>query len=362
MPILWRYLLKRYFKLFFLCVGTFVSLLLIMRAQEIARFATLNTNLIRVLSFTLCQLPYILPFAIPISGLISSTILSQTLSQTHELTALRACGASIRKFLTPLITASLFLSLINFLVISELGPYCKLQAISLLHQSVSNNPLMLFRKNKFLVVKDSFVDITLSADGHHAQNLLFAFLDPSSHKLSLITAKQLYLEEGFLKGSDLAMISSLESQEHWDDLLIENQRTMSIDSDKLSSLLKSSHRRVRYEQLPTKLCLIKMQLDSPSHTTTKKGLFEFYKRSFFTFAPMTFIFLGACFGMRIGRRSQKKEAITITFLTVILFIGYILGKTLHKTPSLALLCYILPQILVFILCLLSIKKLEHGIE
>lgn len=362
MPILWRSLLKQYFQLFCLCVGAFVLLLLVMRAQEIARFATLNSSLTQVLSFTLCQLPYILPFAIPISGLISSTILTQTLSQTHELTAIRACGASLKVIITPLMLAAFFLSLVNFLIISELGPYCKLHSISLLHQSVADNPLLLFRKNKFLVIKNSTVDLHLLEDNRRAKNLLFTFLDPSSKKLSLITAQDLYLEEGLVKGSHLTMVSTLESQKEFDDLLIENQKEMSIDAHQFSSLLKSSHRRVRYEQLPTKLCLIKMQSDSPSHTTTKKGLFEFYKRGFFTLAPLSFIFLGTCFGMQIGRRSSKRASLTISLLTVMLFVGYTLGKTLHKKPQLALLCYILPQLLVFFLCFLSVKKLERGKE
>lgn len=362
MPILWGYLLKYYFKFFFLCIGSFVSLLLVMRAQEIARFATLNSNGTQILWFTLCQLPYILPFAIPISGLIASTILTQTLSQTHELTALRACGASVYTLITPVMISALFLGLLNFFIISEMGPYCKLQSISLVHKSVTDHPLMLFRKNKFLSVKNTVVDMALMQGSDRVKNFLFAFLDPSSRKLSLINAQELYLEQGLVKGSSLAMISSLESRNDFDDLLIENQKEMSIDAAQLSSLLHSSHRRVRYEHLPTKLCLVKMQLDAPARKTTTKGLFELYKRLFFTLAPITFICLGTCFGMHIGRNSSRGPLISISILTILLFLGYILGKNLHHKPVLALLSYLLPQALVYILCLSSIQKLQKGTE
>lgn len=362
MPILWRYLLKQYFKVFFLCIMAFICILLVMRAQEIARFMTLNSEFTQVCLFILYQLPYILPFAIPISGLISSTILMQLLSQTHELTALRACGCHLKTLCAPLILSAAFLSLFNFLIVSELGPYSKLKSISLLHDTVSENPLSLFRKNKFLIIKNSFVDMKLLENDKDAKDLCFAFLDPSSQKLSLILAKHLFLEKKLLKGTLLTMISSLQHHEQFDDLLIENQQEMSIESTKLSSLLKKSHGRVRYEQLPTKLCLIKMQLDAPSHRTTKKGLFEFYKRSFFTLIPFTFVLLGTCFGMQLGRNSHKNPVKTISFLTITIFICYLLGKTLHKKPTLALVAYILPQLIIIYLCFISQKRLQKGIE
>ncbi len=333
-----------------------------MRAQEIARFAALNADFKRIGLFTLYQLPYILPFAIPISALISSTLLMQTLSHTHELTALRACGCPLKTLCTPLIFSSLFLCLLNFLIISEIGPSCKLRSISLLHEAVSDNPLALFRKTKFLNIKNSYVDLKLLEGDTRAEDLFFTFLDPSSNTLSLVTAKELYLEETLLKGTHLSMISSLEKREHFNDLLIENQEEMSMDSKQLSSLLKSSHRRIRYEQLPTKLCLIKMHLDSPTHTTTKKGLFEFYKRAFFTLIPFTFVVLGTCFGMQIGRNSKKHSIKTISLLTTLIFISYLLGKTLHKKPTLALIAYLLPQCVILYVSFNTQRKLQQGVE
>jgi len=362
MPILWRYLLRHYCKFFLLSVGTFVALLLVMRSQEIARFAAFSANPTKVLWFILCQLPYILPFAIPLSGLISSTILLQTLSQTEEWTALRACGASLSSLLTPLLLTGSLLSLLNFVIVSELGPYCKLESISLLHKSIEDNPLLMFKKNKFLTIKDTFVDLTLTKDPAHSKEFILAFLDPSSKKLSLITAQELYLEKGILTGKHLAMISSLQDRETTDDTLLENNALMVMKAEEFTSLLKSSHRRVRYEQLPTKLCLIKMLENSPSKSAWKKGLFELYKRSFFTLAPLTFILLGISFGMEIGRNSHKKHLIMISLLTTFLFLSYIIGKTLHKRPSLALLVYILPQILVWVLCIRSLKRVQEGYE
>ena len=67
MPIIWRYLLRSYFQVLALSVSSFIAILLVLRFQEIARFASSGTAQLKVLLFTLLQIPYILPIAIPVS-------------------------------------------------------------------------------------------------------------------------------------------------------------------------------------------------------------------------------------------------------------------------------------------------------
>src|SRR5271167_846396 len=124
MPIIWRYLLRSYFQVFSLCVSSFISMLLVLRFQDIARFATSGTSNYNIVLFTLLQIPYILPIAIPVSCLIASMILFQRLSQSHELTAFRTCGIGLKEISTPLVFAGLFLTLVNLTIACELAPYC----------------------------------------------------------------------------------------------------------------------------------------------------------------------------------------------------------------------------------------------
>src|SRR3989338_5815947 len=107
LPILWRYLLRNYFQVFGLCVSSFVAILLVLRFQEIAHYASSGMGKSFILLFTLLQVPYILPIAIPVSCLIAAILLLQRLSYAQELTAFRACGLGLKPILAPLIYAGL---------------------------------------------------------------------------------------------------------------------------------------------------------------------------------------------------------------------------------------------------------------
>ena len=359
MPILWRYLLKDYLRIFLLCVIAFVCILLVMRSQEIARFAIISPNPWLVLLFTLYQIPSILPFAIPISGLIASMVLIQTLSHTQELTSLRACGCHLSMIYTPLIFSALFFSLINFLIISELAPRCKLHTTALLYDTVSSNPLILFKKNKFIKVRKSFVDIKIADNEKEANDLLFVFLDDSSQKLSLIHADRLELQDSLLKGFNLSMVSGLNIPNSFDDLMIENQEEMSMDAHSLSNMLQKGEKSYHDDQLSTKACLLKYKNSSVHRYST---LFEIYKRLFFTIIPFTFIILGCSFGLKIGRGSNKQSTQYVLFLSLFIFVCYLLGKSLHKHPSIVLLIYVFSHCAVLSFCLIAVKRREKGIE
>ncbi|HEY4831929.1 MAG TPA: LptF/LptG family permease, partial [Waddliaceae bacterium] len=120
MPIFWWYLLKNYLNVLLLSLFSFVAILLISRLEEIAQFAAMGAKFSYLIIFTLYQIPYILPIAIPISCLISAMILFQRLSSTHEFTALRSCGIALSRIITPILLASLFLSVGCFYITSEM--------------------------------------------------------------------------------------------------------------------------------------------------------------------------------------------------------------------------------------------------
>src|SRR3990167_6985390 len=103
MPILWKYLLRGYIQYFLLCVSAFVAILLVIRFQEIAIFASSGAKAKHISLFSLYQIPYILPIALPISCLISAMTLSLRMSSSLELTALRASGISLRTISYPIL-------------------------------------------------------------------------------------------------------------------------------------------------------------------------------------------------------------------------------------------------------------------
>ena len=70
MPIIWRYLIGQFVKVSFTTVLGFIAILLTMRLDEIAHFASLGAPLRALTLFTFYQVFYILPIALPLSCLI----------------------------------------------------------------------------------------------------------------------------------------------------------------------------------------------------------------------------------------------------------------------------------------------------
>ena len=360
MIIVWRYILKEFLKVFTLSIFTFIALLLVVRGQEIARFATLQSELKFVFFFFLYQIPFILPLAIPISILISAYLLMQKLSNSFELTSLRASGLSAYKILFPLFALGIFFSIFNFFIVSELGPKSRLQTILLPYQTASKNPLVLLKKSKFINLKDSYIDLTLYDRETKAKDLVLALKDGGQNTLSLTIAKDLQLEENLLKAKNLTTLSSISQNESqgFNDIILENLEESTLEAQEISSFLQKPLTNLSFEHLTTKNCLIKRTLDKTTRSNTH-SLLEVYRRLFSLFSPLTFMFIGISFGISVGRNPSKANLYILLCLAISLLLFFMTGKSIKTKPLLSLNFYLLPQLLCLVLCK---RKLQNTLK
>jgi len=364
MAILWRYLLKNYFQVFFLCVIGFISILLITRVQEIARLVALTSQLDIICLFTLCQIPYILPIAIPISGLISAILLLQRLSYTQELTAFRSLGLSVKALSTPILMAAFLLSCINFVITAEVTPRCRLYSHNLIQNVTTINPLFLMKKSKLLKLQDSYVDMKMTQLGKEAKDIIFAVKNQSNERLSLIIAKKLVVENNLMTGNDVTLISNVAqtSQELYDHLIIENQVTMSTSASSLSSLMQRATHKLGFEHLPLTNILSTFSDPTAKPKTLKRAQFELCRRLFFPCITFAFTLLGLSLGMQIGRGRKKKGVYMAILLAVFTFMCSIAAKSYHLSPPKMLLFYSLPIPILFFFSYWFQKRLLGGLE
>src|SRR5579872_3250406 len=168
-PILWRYAIQSYLRVFFLSVCTFIGVLFISRFKEIARFAALSSDWVQTGLFVAYQFPFILPMAIPISALIASLLLFRGLSRTHELTAFRASGLNFSQLLSPLLFISVCLSILNFSICAEVAPFCRRESRALLYRETSQNPLLLLQRQQLINFKDAYINMKVKKDSTTAK-------------------------------------------------------------------------------------------------------------------------------------------------------------------------------------------------
>lgn len=383
MPLLWRYLLYQFLKVFTLCVVAFVIILMTMRLDEIAHFAALGSESFTILWFALQQVPYILPIALPISALISAILLVQGLSKSHELTAMRACGFSLRDVLMPLLSAALFLSALNFYIISELSTASHLNAGLLKNQLRSINPLILLHSKHLMLTKGFYFDtLGPSRIGELAQDIILISTNKHHDRLNLMVAKKLQASPISFVGHHISLLTSLRAQEDeaLEHLMLENINETSTTVKDFSQMLESKIWAINNDHLNLPLLLVKLhnegqhlqqvRMDTPTDTikikqalqTCHRCYLEIIRRVSVALGVFSFTLMGIAFGINISRNSSNRGIIFVVLLGTMFLVAFFGAKEADYNLILGSLLYLLPHIIIIGASLWMLKRINHGIE
>ncbi len=361
MPIVWRYLLLGYLRVFSLSVCSFIAVLLVSRFKEIARFAALSANLPKTVLFVATQIPLIIPITIPLSALLASLLLFQRLSKSYELTAFRASGISLQNLFSPLLAMSLLLSTLNFVVSANITPYCRRCAKELLYYETSVNPLLLLQRQNLAKMKESFIQMKTEQDGQVARDFILVSHNQSSNRLSLIASRKLTMKNEQLEGKDVAIISHLkgENDSAFDPLIIENEAWMSTDASALSSSLKKH--RPKIDPSALEFPMLRIQ-SNEGGKIGKKAFVEMLRRMSLSLSVFSFTLLGCSFGIEQGRNPSKKNLFKALGFTLILMLSYLLGKEFKGNPLLASAILFSPHPIIWMGSFLKIRQVAKGIS
>lgn len=357
-PILWRCTISAYLKLFSLSVSAFISILLVARFKEAARFAALSSDWGKAALFTVYQIPFILPIAIPLSALIASLLLFQRMSKNHELTAFRAAGISCQKIIAPLGFAAFGVSLLTFSICAEVSPYCRRESKALFYRESSANPLLLLQRQQLIKIKDAYLQLKVEEEGKRANDFLLIAHNESHDRLSLLTAQKLKIEGEELIGEQVAIVSHLANLNGFDTLLIENQALMSTDAPLLSNALKKSRPHLDVGCLNLRMLRLRA---AEGGIKSKGAIAELFRRTSLSFAVFSLTFVGAIFGIEQGRSPSKRGLLYALLLALTVLMSYFLGKELKTDPILAAFAYFAPHLLIALSCLHRLGRINKGL-
>ncbi|MEI8365326.1 MAG: LptF/LptG family permease [Parachlamydiaceae bacterium] len=382
MPLLWRYLLAHYLKVFFLCVTAFIAILLTLRLGEIAYFATLGPQAWNILWFILQQIPYVLPIAFPVSALISSLLLVQSLSHSRELTAMRSCGFSIKNILAPVLVAALFLSFLNFYIISELSTISHFHSAQIKNQLRSVNPLLLLNNKTLMHMKGLYFD-TLGASklGEFAADIILLAPGARNDRLSLLVAKRIDVTPDSFSGTHVTLLTSRPSKENSEDehLVIENLTTSLTSIEDFSRLLDKKIWQVNNDHLPLTQLLVRKEetgrqlqeaiaLNIPPAEIREvrhnyiRTVTEIIRRFSVAMAVFTFTLMGLSFGISISRIHSNFKLVCIIGLSALYLIAFFIAKSFDQALIAATTLYLIPHILICISSLWVLRRVSQGVE
>jgi lipopolysaccharide export system permease protein len=360
MPILWRYALMGYLRVFFLSVSTFIAILLVSRFKEIARFTALSGDWMKTAFFVVYQIPLILPIAIPVSALIASLLLFQRLSRTFELTALRASGISLTSILTPILYVASLLTLFSFTMNAAISPFCRRESKAILYRETSANPLLLLQRQNLVKVKHAYINMNVQDEGKAAKDFVLIAHNESNQRLNLISARKLRIAGAKLLGYDVAIVSHLHSEreDSFDPLVIENQTSMSTAAPVLSSALKKNRPRLESNALGLRMLRLRMK---ESGKQAQGALVEILRRLTLSLAVFSFTLLGCAFGIEQGRNPSKTNLLIALGFTLTVLISYLLGKELKAFPPIAaMIAFLLPHPIIWIASSIQLHRAARG--
>lgn len=387
MPLLWRYLLSHYLKVFSLCVAAFIAILLTLRLSEIAYFATLGPQALHIALFILQQIPFVIPIAFPVAALISSVILMQTLSRSKELTALRSAGLALRDILAPILIAALLLSCLNFVVISELSTASQRNAGQLKNELRSVNPLLLLNNRLLMRMKGLYFDtLGNSRVGEFAEDIVFITPSGDSDRLSLMTAKRIDVNPARFTTSHMTLVSGLKAKAVPDtaegtegELIIENMESSGSTIKDFSSLIDKriwsisndhlgfKHLLARRDETKNALAAllakegdsveIKQMRNELNRTTT-----EFIRRFSVAAAVFSFTLLGLSFGISISRNRSGLSLFVIAVLSAGYLVSFFVAKSFDQAVLAAALLYTVPHLIIWTASFWNLSKVARGIE
>ncbi|MGE3954245.1 MAG: LptF/LptG family permease [Parachlamydiales bacterium] len=354
LPIIWRYLLNRYVKVLTLSTVTFIAILFVSRAKQIAQFAALGTGFKQLAAFALFLIPYVLPLALPISCLIGSILLFQRLSQSGELRALRASGLALRQITAPILIAGAVMALVNFFVASELATHCRMVARQMEGEAGAVNPLHLLQNGQLIGLSRPYVDMETVVVGEEAKNLTFVCPNPASGRLALLSADRALSQEGSLILEGASLVTSLDGS----TLVIDSQELATTPLASFASLTRQIGSVFKNSHLKLGLLLAKIGEDP---ATFSRDMADIFRRLSLGLAALTFTLMGCAFGMEGGRRHARWRTGAVILLTALFIASFSVGMGTSGLPLAATL-FLLPHALIVPLSLWALKRTTRGMS
>jgi len=203
MKILPKYISREFIKLFILCEVILLSMFLVIDfVQKLDNFLEANVLKGKILAYFLYKIPYIIVQMWPIAVLIAVIILFCVLKKNNEIMAMKACGIDILELSRHIVMASLFLSIVSFLLSDKVVPYSSSKCNEIWDMEVEKqDPTRFYGSDQIWYKTSSAIYWIRHFDsaGNIMQNPIFYFFDKDFRLVKKIEAKRGIWENGLWK-------------------------------------------------------------------------------------------------------------------------------------------------------------------
>ena len=357
MLIIDKYLVKKYLVTIVFALITFLSIFILIDVMEhIDEFIDYDVPFLIILKYYLVFLPQMIRYMTPISVLLAALFVTGKLSDLNEITALKASGMSLYRYMTPFIVTTILISLLSVYFGGYVSPLANKVKVSIERNymdwgTIRSGNNIFFQDSKTRIVSIASYNVkTEQANIVSIQNFDKKDL---THLVSRIDARKMKYDS--LSSSWILMNGV--SREFIDDDEIQNkfkEKRISSLHFKPDDIIK---KQIKNEEMTlTELkALAKEQLESG--TNPRRAEIEFHSRIAFAFASI----ITVLFGLPLSTNKRKgglalqfgiNLIITFTYL-VFMSISQAFGKNGVMSP---MLTGWLANIIFFIAAMINIAR------
>ncbi|OGS45462.1 MAG: hypothetical protein A2539_10050 [Elusimicrobia bacterium RIFOXYD2_FULL_34_15] len=361
MKIINRYLIKEFIPKFLTSLLVFTFILLMDLLFDLSDLLlNKGAGLINTIKLFIYILPSFFMFTMPMSILSGTILLFSRLSEDNEILAIRTSGIKILTIIKPIITISLFLSLIMFYFNSSLIPILNSKFKTLYYQILYKNPIMQFSEKNFVQIQNYDIYVKkISKNNILKKIIIYKWKDDLP---TITTAERAEMTVAEDKGILFRLYNGKILQENPKksgefNLCNFSENEMFLEIIQNTDFLANREGGMR--ELKSKELLNKARTGSPEFKNFY--LTEFHLRNVLASAGLIFVFVAV--PLSISFTKKRTKSLGITNVIIIMFIYYIIlvtGTTLGKRGAInPMIAVWIPNIIVGftgILLLLNISK------
>lgn len=339
-PLFWRYLIKEQMKVTGLCLCGFVILLLLLRVEEIARFATMGAPLSHILFFTVMMLPQLLQLSIPLAVGIGVHSFSLRMSQSCELLGALTNGISTRHFVGPVLCVTLFWASMNGCIAGIWAPQAQMEMKLMKNYWSQLNPSHLLRSEKMWQLPGA---VTLSKQNGKELDVTFVSHHGKQNSTQLVHFENVDLSQSgqILTGACTHLV--FYPEDHTQYLSLEN-----VGSGNYSFLMEQAASETTpsfaIDQIPFSVLLHDLRFQEKGSLPYRQLLPELARRLFFVLLPFGFASMALQSSFKPDRRSRSTKPIELGIWASCALVLYFVAKSGFPTWKLQIVFYLLPSL------------------
>ena len=336
MTILHRYITQNIIVSFLigLLVYTFISFMGNM--IKIADLLIKGVDPLSIAKLFLLFMPYLLTICMPMALLTAVLLVFGRLSRENEITALRSCGVSILRFVSPIILLGIFVSIFCIILNNKIVPFSHYSARKLLFKVGMTDPVRLLTPGSFIELFPNHIIHFRAKNENKLKNVLI-YQTTEKGQMRTINAKQGIIRNKPDKNElSIELINGNIQEPKEGDFkdffnLSFGSYTITLPVSKMgpdSGDIAKKHKDMTIDDLKEKIIEYKqLGINITPYTT------EIQKKISLSFSCLVFVLIGIPLGI-ITHRTEKTVGAGISLLLVTVYYLFIVfGKALDETPA-----------------------------